>query len=121
MATRTCGTMTISLPPAMLARIEHARLLEDRTRSEFVRQAIRVYLAHNVTTEGRSEMGSDGAVDKAKGRIKEAAGALTDDEELRKEGKLDQAVGKVKDAAEKAKDAAENAIDAVTDKIKGKG
>jgi hypothetical protein len=42
---RTCGTMTISLPVAMLAKIERARALEDRTRSEFVRQAIRVYLA----------------------------------------------------------------------------
>ena len=39
--------MTISLPTAMLAKIEHARQVEDRTRSEFVRQAIRVYLAHN--------------------------------------------------------------------------
>ncbi len=55
-----------------------------------------------------------GTVDQAKGRLKEAAGAITDDEKLRREGKLDQAVGKVKNAAEKA-------LDAVTDKIKGKG
>jgi uncharacterized protein YjbJ (UPF0337 family) len=55
-----------------------------------------------------------GTTDQAKGRLKEAAGAITDDDKLRREGKLDQAVGKVKDAAEKA-------LDAVTDKIKGKG
>jgi uncharacterized protein YjbJ (UPF0337 family) len=116
-ATRTCGTMTISLPPAMLARIEQARLLEDRTRSEFVRQAIRVYLAHNAT-EGRFQMGSsDGAVDKAKGRVKEAAGALTDDDELRKEGKLDQAVGKVKDAAGRVADKVRDAIKDARDRI----
>ena len=42
-----------------------------------------------------------GAIDKAKGRIKEAAGALTDDDSLRDEGKLDQAMGTVKDAAGK--------------------
>jgi uncharacterized protein YjbJ (UPF0337 family) len=53
-------------------------------------------------------------VDKAKGRAKEAAGALTDDDELRREGKLDQAVGKVKDAAEKV-------VDKVRDAVKGKG
>jgi uncharacterized protein YjbJ (UPF0337 family) len=54
-----------------------------------------------------------GATDKAKGRVKEAAGALTDDEKLRREGKLDQAAGKVKDAAEKV-------VDKVRDAVKGK-
>ena len=59
-----------------------------------------------------------GTVDKAKGRIKEAAGALTDDNKLRGEGKLDQAIGKVKDAAERAKYAAENVADRVRDKVR---
>jgi uncharacterized protein YjbJ (UPF0337 family) len=36
-----------------------------------------------------------------KGRVKEAAGALTGDDKLRREGKLDQATGKVKQAVEK--------------------
>jgi len=113
MPSRTCETMTISLPHAMLARIERARRLEDRTRSEFVRQAIRVYLAQ-ADAEGRVvDMSTDGAVDKAKGRIKEAAGAITDDDELRNEGKVDQAVGKVKDAAGKV-------IDKVRDAVKGR-
>ena len=35
-----------------------------------------------------------------KGRAKEAAGALTGDEDLEDEGKLDQAAAKVKDAVE---------------------
>ena len=106
---RTCGTMTISLPPAMLAKIELARQAEDRTRSEFVRQAIRVYLAQN-EPEGRFEMVTDGAADKMKGRIKEAAGAITDDDELREEGKLDQTAGKVKDAAGKVIDKVRDAL-----------
>jgi len=51
----------------------------------------------------------DGDVDTAKGRLKKAAGDLTDDEDLRREGKVDEASGAVKDkvgdAAEKVKDA----------------
>jgi uncharacterized protein YjbJ (UPF0337 family) len=45
-----------------------------------------------------------GKTDQAKGRIKEAAGAITDDDKLRREGKTDQVVGKVKEAAEKTID-----------------
>jgi uncharacterized protein YjbJ (UPF0337 family) len=50
----------------------------------------------------------DGTLDDAKGRVKEAAGDLTDDDSLQREGKVDQAAGTVKDAvgdvADKAKD-----------------
>jgi uncharacterized protein YjbJ (UPF0337 family) len=42
-----------------------------------------------------------GTIDKAKGRIKEAAGALTDDPALKREGKIDQATGDVKDGIER--------------------
>lgn len=40
--------------------------------------------------------------DDAKGRVKEAAGNLTGDQDLENEGKVDRAVGSVKDAADKA-------------------
>jgi uncharacterized protein YjbJ (UPF0337 family) len=43
-----------------------------------------------------------GKTDVAKGRIKEAAGALTGNDKLRAEGKTDQAIGEVKQVAEKA-------------------
>jgi uncharacterized protein YjbJ (UPF0337 family) len=50
----------------------------------------------------------DGAVDKAKGRVKEAAGDLSDDTSLKNEGRVDRATGSVKDkvgdAADKVKD-----------------
>jgi uncharacterized protein YjbJ (UPF0337 family) len=53
-------------------------------------------------------MSNDGATDDAKGRLKEAAGALTGDDSLKNEGKVDQAAGTVKDAvggaADKIKD-----------------
>jgi uncharacterized protein YjbJ (UPF0337 family) len=51
-----------------------------------------------------------GEADKAKGRIKEAAGALTDDDSLRREGKIDQAAGKTKDAVNHAVDAVKQAV-----------
>jgi uncharacterized protein YjbJ (UPF0337 family) len=51
---------------------------------------------------------SDGTADETKGRLKEAAGDLTGDQELKNEGKVDRASGKTKDAiggvADKAKD-----------------
>jgi len=44
-------------------------------------------------------------VDDAKGRVKEAAGDVTDDDSLKNEGKADQAKGKVKDAVDRVGDA----------------
>ena len=50
---------------------------------------------------------SDGSMDKAKGRTKEAVGDLTGDQELKDEGKVDRASGTLKDTiggvADKAK------------------
>lgn len=54
-----------------------------------------------------------GTSDEIKGRIKEAAGAITDNDQLRREGKIDQATGKVKQAVEKV-------VDNVRDAIQGK-
>ncbi len=50
----------------------------------------------------------DGTADDAKGRVKEAAGDLSGDDDLKNEGKVDRASGKAKDAiggiADKAKE-----------------
>ena len=43
--------------------------------------------------------------DEAKGRIKEAAGDLTDDKDLKNEGKVDKAQGTLKDKVDDAGDA----------------
>ncbi len=43
-----------------------------------------------------------GKTDVVKGRLKEAAGVLTGNDELRAKGESDQAIGKVKEVAEKA-------------------
>jgi uncharacterized protein YjbJ (UPF0337 family) len=46
--------------------------------------------------------------DDAKGRVKEAAGSLTGDDDLKREGKVDKATGAAKDG-----------VESVADKVKG--
>jgi uncharacterized protein YjbJ (UPF0337 family) len=70
----------------------------------------------NTTTQGietvqlcnHKELNAMGTIDEVKGRVKKAAGDLTNNDKLKREGKADQASGKVKDA-----------IDGVSDKVKG--
>lgn len=70
----------------------------------------------------------DPKIEDAKGRVKEATGALTGNDDLKAEGQADQASAKAKqtldDVADKAKDAvkdvagaAEGVIDSVKDKL----
>jgi len=56
-----------------------------------------------------------GKIDVLKGRVKEAAGALTGNDKLRQEGRSDQAVGKVKQAAQKVVAKVKKAVDKVID------
>ena len=51
-----------------------------------------------------------GAVDKAKGHVKKAAGELTDNEDLKREGDIDKASGKVKEVTEKVADKAREVV-----------
>ena len=60
---------------------------------------------------------SDAKSDDIKGRVKEAAGVLTGDEDLEREGKVDQAGASVKKTADKAKEKVDDAVDAVKDKL----
>jgi uncharacterized protein YjbJ (UPF0337 family) len=48
--------------------------------------------------------------DEMKGRAKEAAGDLTDDDDLKKEGKVDRAGAAVKDKVDKATDKVKDAV-----------
>jgi uncharacterized protein YjbJ (UPF0337 family) len=59
----------------------------------------------------------EGKMDELKGRAKEAAGDLTDNDRLQREGKTDKAQGKVKQTIEDVKDKAEDVVDKVRDKI----
>ena len=49
-------------------------------------------------------------MDEAKGRVKEAAGDLTGDKDLKREGKVDQASGKAKDKIDDAGDKAKELV-----------
>jgi uncharacterized protein YjbJ (UPF0337 family) len=49
-------------------------------------------------------------IDKAKGKVKQAAGDLTGDEGLRREGKADEAAGKAKGAVDKVTEKAKNLL-----------
>lgn len=54
-----------------------------------------------------------GAADKAKGSVKQAAGKLSGDKEMEREGGADKAKGDVHKAAGNVKDAARNAADSL--------
>ncbi len=59
-----------------------------------------------------------GTADKISGKLKQAAGDLTGDKDLEREGKVDETSGKVKDGLDKAKDKASDAVDSIKDKFK---
>jgi uncharacterized protein YjbJ (UPF0337 family) len=59
-----------------------------------------------------------GTMDEIKGRIKEAAGVLTGNKDLERDGKADSAAGKVKDVVDAARDKASDAVDAIREKGK---
>jgi uncharacterized protein YjbJ (UPF0337 family) len=48
--------------------------------------------------------------DEAKGRLKEAAGDLTNDDDLKREGKVDRAEGAAKDKIDEAGDKVKDAL-----------
>jgi len=55
--------------------------------------------------------------DQAKGRIKQAVGDLTGDEDLKKRGKVDEKAGDVKEFLEDTKDKVDDFVDKVKDKL----
>jgi uncharacterized protein YjbJ (UPF0337 family) len=52
----------------------------------------------------------DGKTDDVKGRVKEAAGSLLDDKQLKREGRAEQLAGKVKKKAGEAIDALKDVL-----------
>ena len=62
-----------------------------------------------------SDLSSKG--DDLKGRAKEAVGDLTDNSDLKREGKTDRAAGKVKEKLSDAKEKLEDVVDNVKDKL----
>jgi uncharacterized protein YjbJ (UPF0337 family) len=56
---------------------------------------------------------SESKMDDLKGRAKEALGSLTDDEDLKKEGRTDQRAADVKEGIERLGDKAKDVVDDV--------
>ena len=63
-------------------------------------------------------MGSN--ADDMKGRAKEAAGDLMDNDEMKREGKADRTGAKVKESLENMKDKGEHMVDKAKDAMGGK-
>ncbi len=58
-----------------------------------------------------------GESDKIGGRVKQAAGSLTGNDDLEREGETQETAGKAKDAVGDAKDKVNDGIDSVKDKL----
>lgn len=58
-----------------------------------------------------------GQGDQIKGRMKQAAGDITDDDEMRDEGERDEAAGKMKEKVGDFKEKVEGAIDRAKDEV----
>jgi uncharacterized protein YjbJ (UPF0337 family) len=103
--------------PTLLVRTEQALGVTEEHVELLVRWAEEVSASpqrvsppvRGTNHRGGHDMG-DGAVDKAKGRLKEAGGSLTDDKSLKAEGKVDKTSGSVKDAVGDVADAAKDAV-----------
>jgi len=61
-------------------------------------------------------MGIDDKMDQAKGRAQQAAGDITDNEDLKREGQKDETKGKIKGAVDNAADKISNAVNKADDK-----
>ncbi len=53
---------------------------------------------------------TSGKSDEVKGRVKEAAGVLIDDDKLKREGKADQIAGEIKQKVQKVVDKVKDAL-----------
>jgi uncharacterized protein YjbJ (UPF0337 family) len=65
-------------------------------------------------------MSSAGILDKVIGRVKEAAGSLLDDDDLRREGRTDQTAGRAKQKSDEVIDAAREKSEEIVDTAKEK-
>jgi uncharacterized protein YjbJ (UPF0337 family) len=63
----------------------------------------------------------EGAADKVKGRMKEAAGKLTGDDRLRRKGKVDRGAGTVKDKVDEGAGTVKDKVAEGVDKVKDAG
>jgi uncharacterized protein YjbJ (UPF0337 family) len=92
----------------------------DGTPAFLMRHELQQRSLRNVSqhTLGIGVIIMSGTIDIVKGRIKEAAGALTNNDKLRQAGKTDQRVGQAKQAAQKGIKEAEGTVKKSVDAAK---
>ena len=90
------------------------RVVGKRRRVGFGERHPRVLRRPNRSQRRRNII--DNNLDQAKGRVKQAVGDLTDNKDLKKQGKADENAGKVKEFLEDTKDKAEDLVDKVKDR-----
>ena len=66
----------------------------------------------------RKDFIMDKDLDQAKGKIKQAVGDLTDNPDLKREGRADEHAGKAKEFLGDVKDKLDDAVDSIRDRIK---
>ncbi|MFN2425471.1 MAG: CsbD family protein [Candidatus Binatia bacterium] len=81
-----------------------------RPAEDAQRVAARARFLHNEMRDEEVLIMASGKTDEIKGRVKEAAGALTGDKKLKQEGKTDQTVGKIKQKVAKVIDKVKDVI-----------
>lgn len=93
------------------------RMMSDRGRSGVPESHDGNPPPSSATKPERNGTMASAQPDDIKGRIKEAAGALTDNDDLKREGKADQAAGSIKEGIDKVRDKIEDGVDAIKDRI----
>jgi len=88
----------------------------EAARSLHYASSTRTWFFMNRFITIRRSFAMAGKGEEIKGRVKEAAGAITDNDKLRREGKIDQSAGKVKQAVEKAVDKTKQAVQRINKK-----
>jgi uncharacterized protein YjbJ (UPF0337 family) len=89
--------------PDNLRELPCRAIRNNQSQERLFRKAIAQLRSFKMTGKGQE----------IKGRVEEAAGAIIDDDKLRREGQTDQAVGKVKQAVEKVVDKTKDAVNRI--------
>jgi uncharacterized protein YjbJ (UPF0337 family) len=76
-----------------------------RTHCAGIARLSGLYPGHTKRTESHAEEAMmSGKMDEAKGKVKQAAGDITGDPDMKREGQVDEGAGKVKEGVDKVKD-----------------
>ena len=118
---RSTGARTLmvlgAVGAAALIAVLVRRRMFDRTKVGVLKVVDGNPPPSSATSSERNGTMASTQPDDIKGRVKEAAGALTDNDDLKREGKNDRAAASVKEGLDKVRDKIEDGIDSVKDRV----